>query len=231
MTMNHSLAAVASRIQERNNALRAELASLELLRSQHAQAEERLRAEERAFADARKALLTAVRARHAAELERRRDDDAARDLAAAAARLREDAAAGRARTADLAARFDRDHAPTYAAHDLSTALFARRAEARLVAAQSRKRRREERLLDLAERTARQRREAEEAQATAARVREEREALDRGEGEDDEETVALNMQIKSVLAQVRGEGIFRQRSRFNCQFLSLFPVRKHPCVQR
>ena len=46
-TMDHSLAAVASRIQERNNALlRSELATLELPQSQHNQAKQCLKADE-----------------------------------------------------------------------------------------------------------------------------------------------------------------------------------------
>ena len=48
---------------------------------------------------------------------------------------------------------------------------------------------------------RQQGEASEMQTETERIREECCGMDRREEEDDEETVALNMQIKSVLAKV------------------------------
>mmetsp|Transcript_258 Transcript_258/g.559 ORF Transcript_258/g.559 Transcript_258/m.559 type:complete len:232 (-) Transcript_258:2026-2721(-) len=197
--MNHSLAAVASRIQERNNALRSELAALELLQIQHAQAKQLLKADERASAEARKEFLAAVRSRHGLELECIQIANDSRRVDESTSELKTNAAAIRSRTEDLERRFDEEHAPVYAKHDLSTKLHSMRSEARLVAAQRKKRRREERLRGLADRTERQRGEASEMRTEADRIREECLEMDRREEEDDEETVALNMQIKSVLA--------------------------------
>ena len=119
-----------------------------------------------------------------------------------ASALHGEAADVRAGTGEIARRHDEEHAPIYAAHDLSTRLHSMRSEARLVAAQGRKRRREGRLRGLGDRTGRQRGEAGEMRTETDRIREERAEMDRREEEDDEETVALNMQIKSVLAKVR-----------------------------
>ena len=74
-------------------------------------------------------------------------------------------------------------------------------EATLVAAQRKKQRRETKLQSLKEQTERQTRESIEMRTECERIRDECMELDRREEEDDEETVALSMQIKSVLAKV------------------------------
>ncbi|KAL7551648.1 hypothetical protein ACHAWF_018050 [Thalassiosira exigua] len=198
--MNHSLAAVASRIQERNNALRSELSALELLQIQLAQAEEQLAEDERKSADARRDLLEAVRRRHGLELDRLRVADESRRADEEASALRTEAEVLRARASELARKFDEEDAPTYARHDLSTKLHAMRSEAALVAAQRERRRREERLRDLRERAERQRADAAEARREEGRAREGCAEMERREEEDDEEAVALGMQIKGVLAK-------------------------------
>jgi len=199
--MNHSLAAVASRIQERNNALCSELATLELLQPQCIQAEQCLKADEAASAKARRELLTSVRARHGLELERLNIEDESRKIDESVAEARKAAEVVRAETEELRRKFDEEQAPVFAAHDLKSKLHTMRSESTLVAAQRKKARREERLRDLRERTERQSGEAKEHRLEAQSVREGCEEMDRREEEDDEETVALGMQIKSVLAKV------------------------------
>ncbi|KAL7523054.1 hypothetical protein ACHAXR_000008, partial [Thalassiosira sp. AJA248-18] len=87
-----------------------------------------------------------------------------------------------------------------AKHDLSTKLYSMRSEACLVAAQKKKQRREEKLRSLKEQAEHQWIEAREMRTEKERINEECMDMDRREEEDDEETVALNMQIKSVLAK-------------------------------
>mmetsp|Transcript_19860 Transcript_19860/g.37365 ORF Transcript_19860/g.37365 Transcript_19860/m.37365 type:complete len:178 (+) Transcript_19860:1205-1738(+) len=170
--MNHSLAAVASRIQERNNALRSELAALELLQIQHAQAKQCLKADERALAEVRKELLTAVRSRHGLELECIQIANESRKVDESISELKTNAAGIRSRIKDLERKFDEEHAPIYAKHDLSTKLHSMRSEACLVAAQRKKHRREEKLQGLMERTERQRGEASEMRTETDRICEE-----------------------------------------------------------
>ncbi|KAL9179932.1 hypothetical protein ACHAXT_007902 [Thalassiosira profunda] len=198
--MQSSLAAVASRIAERNNALRNELASLDLLKSQQSEAERSEAADELRSAEVRRGLLAAVRSRHGLELECLRLAEEARKSDASAAALRNKTEALATRTTELAKKFDEEHAPVYAKHGVATKLHAMKEGARLAAAEGRKREREDRLATLRERAGRQRGEAGGMRAEAARVREECEERDRREEEDDEETVALAMQIRSVLAK-------------------------------
>eukprot|EP00581_Thalassiosira_minuscula_P018190 CAMPEP_0183717328 /NCGR_PEP_ID=MMETSP0737-20130205/10975_1 /TAXON_ID=385413 /ORGANISM="Thalassiosira miniscula, Strain CCMP1093" /LENGTH=231 /DNA_ID=CAMNT_0025946745 /DNA_START=80 /DNA_END=775 /DNA_ORIENTATION=- len=198
--MNHSLAAVASRIQERNNALRSELTSLDLLKIQHDQAKQCLKADKLAAAEARKQLLTAVRARHGLELKCIQIDEESLKIEESISELQTKTEDIRSRTKELERKFDEEHAPIYAKHDLSAKLYSMRSEACLIAAQRKKQRREEKLRNLNEQTERQRGEASEMRTETERIREECSEMDRREEEDDEETVALNMQIKSMLAK-------------------------------
>ena len=199
--MNSSLAAVASRIQERNNALRTEVATFELLQSQHAQAEQCLKADEKASAEVRRELLTSVRSRHGLELECLQLKDQTLQIDESTIELKTKTDVIKSRTQELERNFDEDHAPIYAKHDLSTKLYSMRSEACLVAAQKKKQRREDKLRSLREQTERQRGEANEMLMEKERIQEECMEMDRTEEEDDEETVALNMQIKAILAKV------------------------------
>ena len=199
--MNNSLAAVASRIQERNNALCSELATLDLLQTQHSQAEQTLKADERASTVVRKELLSAVRSRHGLELECLQIKNDSQSIDETIAQLQSSTKDIRTKTKELERKFDQEHAPIYAKHDLSTKLYSMQSEATLVAAQRKKQRRETKLQSLKEQTERQNRECIEMRTECERIRDECMELDRREEEDDEETVALSMQIKSVLAKV------------------------------
>lgn len=72
MSTTSSLAAVASRINERNNALRSDLATLEILRSEEDAAKKVFDAEEKSTREVRQELLAASLRRHGLELERLR---------------------------------------------------------------------------------------------------------------------------------------------------------------
>ena len=71
MSTTSSLAAVASRINERNNALRSELATLEILRSEEDAAKKVFDAEEKSTREVQELLAASLR-RHGLELERLR---------------------------------------------------------------------------------------------------------------------------------------------------------------
>jgi hypothetical protein len=200
--MNHSLAAVASRIQERNNALTAELATLEVLRTRLARAENDLASDEAESSDARVRLLHAVRARHGTELERLRAAEDVRRVGGEIDVLREGIERTKDRGRDLEARFESEHAPAYAEHDVRASLYATRLEGALESAKRKRRVREDRLRSLVERTENHMREVDEMRLERERLSIGFEDLDRREEEDDEETMALGMQIKSVLAKVR-----------------------------
>ena len=199
--MNNSLAAVASRIQERNNALCSELATLDLLQTQHSQAEQTLKADERASTEVRKELLSTVRSRHGLELECLQIKNDSQSIDETIAQLQSSTKDIRTKTNELERKFDQEHAPIYAKHDLSTKLYSMQSEATLVAAQRKKQRRETKLQSLKEQTERQTCESIEMRTECERIQDECMELDRREEEDDEETVALSMQIKSVLAKV------------------------------
>ena len=140
--MNHSLAAVASRIQERNHALTAELATLEILRSRLGRAESDLASDEAESSDARVRLLVAARARHGTELERHRASEDARRVGSEIDALRGGIERSRDRCRELGARFDADHAPAYAEHDVRASLYAARLGSALESAERRRRVRE-----------------------------------------------------------------------------------------
>jgi hypothetical protein len=200
--MNHSLAAVASRIQERNNALSAELSTLEHLRARLARAESDLASDEAESSDVRARLLCAVRARHGTELDCLRVAEDARRTNGEIEVLRAEIRRASERSRELEARFEAEHAPAYAEHDVSTSLYTARLGGALESSRRRRRIREERLSDLRERTESQMREADEMRLERERISIGFAELDRREEEDDEETMALGMQIKSVLAKVR-----------------------------
>ena len=197
--MNHSLTAVAARIQERNNALVSELATEELLKVQLGLAEQTLRADEEASLIVRKDLLSAVRDRHGLELECLQIKGETLKIDASITELEKSTKEIREQTKELEIS-NEEQAPIYAKHDISTKLYSMRSEAALIAAQQKKQRREDKLRNLKEHTERQHSEASQMQMEKESIRDECMELDRTEEEDDEETVALSMQIKSVLAK-------------------------------
>ena len=201
--MNHSLAAVASRIQERNNALTSELATLDLLRARLSLAEIDLASAEAESTDARVRVLNAVRARHGTEIGVVRATDDARRVAVEIDVLRAEIERWAGRSRDLESRFRSGHgAPAYAEHETRAYLYATMLGDALESAKRRRRDREGRLGRLRERTAGHTREADEIRLERDRISIGFAELDRREEEDDEETMALGMQIKSVLAKVR-----------------------------
>jgi hypothetical protein len=193
-----SLAAVASRINERNNALRSELATLELLRSEEEDAKAILIAEEKSTREMRQELLTAVRSRHGLELECLRTKGETAKIEEAMSALRSGIDDIRERTKQLHRKFDEEQVPIYAAHDVSTKVYTMKSEATLERAQTKKRRREEKLAYLKVETRRQHEETKRMVEENERLRENILALDELEEEEDEDLVALNMQIRSVL---------------------------------
>ncbi|KAL3811044.1 hypothetical protein ACHAXA_004555 [Cyclostephanos tholiformis] len=200
--MNHSLAAVASRIQERNNALTSELANLEELLSRLQRAESDLENEISMTTEVRIRLLSAVRSRHGTELDRHRASEDANRLDGEMIELRKDINRLRSRARDLELTFANVDAKVYAEHDVSTSLYKIMLERKLESAKRRRRLRAERLNCLKERTARHVRDMDEMRLERDRITMGFMELDRREEEDDEETMALGMQIKSVLAKVR-----------------------------
>ena len=148
--MNSSLSAVAARIQERNNALVSELATEELLKAQHGLAEQTLKEDEEASLIVRKDLLSAVRSRHGLELECLQVGNETLKIDVSISELEKTTDEIRNQTMELERKFDEEQAPIYAKHDISTKLYSKRSEAALVAAQMKKQRREEKLMNLKE---------------------------------------------------------------------------------
>ena len=200
--MNHSLAAVASRIQERNNALSLELSNLEDLRSRLLKAETDLEYELSMTDQARMRLLSTVRARHGIELDRHRAYEDVRRLDAETIELRKGVDRLRDMARDLETKFANVDARVYAEHDVSTSLYSATFVEALESAKRSRRLRGERLDALKERTACHLRDMDEMRLERERITIGFVELDRREEEDDEETIALGMQIKSVLAKVR-----------------------------
>lgn len=197
-----SLAAVATRIQERNNALRSELATLELLKSQQEQAHEYLKADQLASTEIRKELLTAVRSRHGLEFECIQTKEFSNTIEKITETVQSKLEEVRRRSEELKRKFDEEQAPIYAAHAISTKIYSVQSEELFVRAQRRKQQREDLLKQLIDKTRRQREEASEMRAERQRIREECLEMDRREEEEDEETMALNLQVKSIIAKVR-----------------------------
>ena len=193
-----SLAAVASRINERNNTLRSELATLSLLRSEERDARAIFSAEEKSNRDVRRELLTSVRSRHFLELECLRAQEEAAKIEKAMTEMQSCIDDIREQTKQQQQEFDEKQVPIYAAHDVSTKVCTMKFEATLERAQMKKRRREEKLSYLTEETKRQHTETNSMREEHNRLRENILALDEVEEEQDEDLVALNMQIKSVL---------------------------------
>ena len=176
------------------------MATLDLLKSQHEQAEQTLAAEEVEAAKVRKELLTAVQSRHSVELQVLQIKHDSQEIAKSITQLQASTNDIRAKTKELEVKFDKEHAPIYAKHDLSTKLYSMKSEATLIAAQRKKQRRETKLSNLKEQTHRQTKEAEDMRTETERIRDECLELDHREEEDDEETVALSMQIKTLLSK-------------------------------
>jgi len=183
-----------------STALCTELATLDLLKSQHAQAEETLAAEELEAAKIRKELLTAVQSRHSVELQVLQIKHDSQEIDKSITQLQASTNDIRAKTKELECQFDKEHAPIYAKHDVSTKLYSMKSETTLVAAQCKKQRREIKLSSLKEQTHRQTKEAEDMRTETERIRDECLELDHREEEDDEETVALSMKIKTLLSK-------------------------------
>mmetsp|Transcript_15648 Transcript_15648/g.25722 ORF Transcript_15648/g.25722 Transcript_15648/m.25722 type:complete len:234 (-) Transcript_15648:94-795(-) len=195
-----SLAAVASRINERNNALRSELTTLELLRAEEEELGQVLSAKEKSERQVRQKLLTAVRSRHGLELECLHMKGETLKIEEATSELRSCIDDIGKQTMQLQRQFDEEHVPIYASHDVSTKVYMMKSEATLERAQTKKRRREEKLTYLADMTKRQQEEADNMRKETKRLRENILALDELEEEEDEDLVTLNMQIKSVLEE-------------------------------
>jgi DNA repair exonuclease SbcCD ATPase subunit len=196
--MSSSLAAVASRINERNNALRAELASLELLRNEHQDAKTLLDAEEKSTREVREELLMAVRSRHGLELECLLKKGEMEKLNDAVAVIKSKTDNIRNIREELERKFTEEQAPIYATHDISTKVYMMKAEATLERAQTKKRQREEKLAYLHDETKRRREDTSNMRAENDMLNENIMEMSEMEEEEDEDLVALNMQIKSVL---------------------------------
>jgi chromosome segregation ATPase len=197
-----SLREVAQRIQERNNTLASEQATLDLLRDQLDLAKKRLHADQLSTQTARKRLLEAVRSRHGVELDVLAKKEEIANIVDETSALRSSIEGIRLKTNELRAKFQREHAPLYARHDVSTSLHAMQFESLLVKAQTKKQRREEKLHHLRSETERQRVEIERMREETGRRRDEIEEFERREEEEDEEMVGLTMQIRQVLGKVR-----------------------------
>jgi len=193
-----SLAAVASRINERNNTLRSELATLELLHSEEEDAKATLIAEEKSTLEVRQELLTAVRSRHGLELECIRMKGETADINIAVSALRSGIDDILERTKQLQRKFDEDEVSIFAAHDVSMKVYTMKSEATLERAQTKKRRREEKLAYLKDETKRQHEETKKMREEKQKLKNQVEEWLLVEEEEDEDLVSLNMQIKSVL---------------------------------
>jgi hypothetical protein len=196
-----SLREVAQRIQERNNALATEQATLELLQDQLTLAKKRLAADELATQTARKRLLTATLSRHGLELSLLSHREESSALSSQTIHLQSSIDAIRLKTNELRTKFQTEHAPLYSSHLTTTTLHALQSESTLVSAQKKKQRREDRLHHLTSETERQRVETKSMKEETSRLRGEIEELEKREEEEDEEMVGVTMQIRQVLAKV------------------------------
>ena len=105
------------------------------------------------------------------------------------------------RRGDLETGYETEHVTIYAKHDVSMMLYRRKVGGALSLAEGRRHTREGRLQNLRETTNVQHREMEEMQNECERILRGFAKLDRMEEEENEMTMALDMQIKSVLAKV------------------------------
>lgn len=207
--MNHSLTAIAERIQGRNDALRSELETLDLLQSQVRNATQILQLEEIAHASSRKALLTSLQSSHETELQVLQLRDNIRTMDHSISNLRNETSSFQTKTLALSNQFDTHHAPIYANHSLSTKLYLLQLQSNLDAAQWKKRNREDNLGQLQENTRRMRHDIDAMKSEHTRLTGIQNDFEDKEEEDDEEMVALGMQIKSVLAKVCGFRVFHK----------------------
>jgi hypothetical protein len=200
--MNHSLAAIAERIQGRNDALRSELGTLDALQSQLHNANQLLQVEEIAHATTRKSLLLSLQSSHEIELQVLQLKDNIHTIESSISQLHNDTSTFHSKTRDFSHQFDTNHAPIYANHALSTKLYLLQLQSNLDNATSKNQNRANKLKSLHENATRMRHDIESMTSEHTRLIEIQNELDTKEEEDDEEMVALGMQIKSVLAKVR-----------------------------
>lgn len=161
-----------------------------------------MEADRKASTAVRKEFLTAARSLHGVELEIFRVKEESASIEKSTMHLKSKIDEVRHQTNELRRKFDEQQAPIFAAHDLSMNLYCRKSEALLVRAQRRKQRREEKLSKLNERIAMQWKKAQDMRAKRQRIKEECLGMSRREEEEDEEAVALNLQIKSIIGKVR-----------------------------
>jgi DNA repair exonuclease SbcCD ATPase subunit len=198
MSTTSSLAAVASRINERNNALRSELATLEILRSEEDAAKKVFDAEEKSTREVRQELLAASLRRHGLELECLRKKGEVAIIDEATFRMQSEIDNIHEQTKELQRKFDEEQVPVYAAHDIATKAYLLKSDVTLERAQTKKRRREEKKTFLLEQTKRQHEETARMREEHKRLRERIQEMGQLEEEEDEDLVALHNQIKSVL---------------------------------
>lgn len=200
--MNHSLAAIAERIQGRNDALRSELETLALLQSQLRNAYQRLQLEEAAHSTSRTELLTSLQSSHTIELQILQLKNNIRTIEHSISNLQTTTTTLQSKTQTLSNTYDTSHAPIYANHTLSNQLYVLQLQSNLDAATSKKHNRDNQLLHLAENSKRMRQDIDTMRDEHNRLVAIQNTMEEKEEEDDEEMVALGMQIKSVLAKVR-----------------------------
>lgn len=206
--MNHSLAAVASRIQERNNTLCTELANLDVLRSQLTKAESDLVVNTAASTSARVQFLLTVQDRHLVELELLRTTvEEGTNLKNGIDTLRTEIQQYQESAQNLENKFAQDYLPMYSKHSVSTSLYLMECEHTLASAQTKRKQREEQLSTLRTKTNQQRNMVEEMREERTHISRGFAELDRREEEDDDETMALGMQIKDLLTKVSTIGVW------------------------
>ena len=136
--MNHSLAAIAERIQGRNDALRSELETLALLQSQLRNASQRLQLEEAAHSTSRTELLTSLQSSHTIELQILQLKNNIRTIEHSISNLQTTTTTLQSKTQTLSNTYDTSHAPIYANHTLSNQLYVLQLQSNLDAATSKK---------------------------------------------------------------------------------------------
>ena len=157
-----------------------------------------LKDEENKARCARKRLLMILRERNEKELQLL-DDDSCPTMKTTTA-IKSETALIRERSEQLQNEFDREHAPIYARHDVSTRLHVMKSKACLAAAQRKKQRREDRLQYLRGETSRQRNEVGALIEEKERLQENIKVLLDSEEQDDDEVVETASIIKHVLSK-------------------------------
>ena len=176
---------------------------MDVLRSQLTKAESDLVGNAAASNSARVQFLSTVQDRHSVELEllRTTAEEGTR-LKDEIDTMREEIQRYQESARDLENEFARDYLPVYSKHSASTSLYLMGCEGKLASAQKKRKQREGRLCTLRTKTNQQRCMVEEMREERTRISRGFAELDRREEEDDEETMALGMQIKDLLAKVR-----------------------------